>query len=307
MLLWAPAAVFAQSTAPAVSLSGAGYELPSKNTMLAAPGQVVMVSVRGLKTVLPGPVNPLLGPSGPPTELSGVGVDFVQGSLTGKLGLRSVQQNPPCSSAPSAPPCNSDISILTQIPFELDTASRAPALLRIRENGAVAGEVRLNPVTDNVHVINTCDDTLIFLSAAASARIPAGACVPMVMNTRGLLVHAGAPAQDGDILSIYAFGLGAVDRQPSPQEISRAVEAFSLNFQFSGGATAADRRISGVAPLSVSMVGGGTYQINFVMPPVPAGIPACEGPDGANLTILVTGPQSSSPARICTRKASNLP
>ena len=47
-------------------------------------------------------------------------------------------------------------------------------------------EVVLNPVTDRVHVINTCDQTGISLSLASG--LPGDSCTPMVMHAAGLLV-----------------------------------------------------------------------------------------------------------------------
>jgi hypothetical protein len=54
------------------------------------------------------------------------------------------------------------------------------------------------------------------------------------------------------------------------------------------------------APLFAAHVGEGTYQVNFVVPPVPAGLPVCDGVKiKSNLTVTISGPNSYDAAQIC--------
>jgi hypothetical protein len=54
------------------------------------------------------------------------------------------------------------------------------------------------------------------------------------------------------------------------------------------------------APLFAAYVGGGMYQLNFAVPPVPPGLPPCDGVRiKSNLTVTVAGPNSYDAAQIC--------
>lgn len=253
-----------------------------------------MVSVRGLKAVLPGPVTPWPEPRAWPTEVSGISIEFAQGATVSRLGLQTLQQRSTLATT----------SILLQIPYELDASPSAPpARLRILESGAVTGDIRINAVTDNVHVLNTCDETLVFLSAAVAAGIPPGVCVPMVFNLSATLLSPNVRANEGDWLTMYAFGLGALDR-PFPNrgiqsfdEVPRAVERFTLHLRFDGIAGA--EGFESFAPASASGFASGIYQINFQMPRVPAGLAGSCAGTGTNATLLLVGPQSASSMRIC--------
>jgi hypothetical protein len=47
-------------------------------------------------------------------------------------------------------------------------------------------------------------------------------------------------------------------------------------------------------------VGAGLYQVNFAIPPIPAGVPACDGSKiKSNLTVTISGPNSYDAAQIC--------
>ncbi|MFN7921945.1 MAG: hypothetical protein U0Q16_17720 [Bryobacteraceae bacterium] len=280
------------------SLAASGYRLPS-NAFPAAPGQVMMVAVRGLSLVLAQPAIPTLTAEGFPTEFNGVSVDFVQGAVTAKTPIQLLEQ----TSCASIANCTPATSILLRIPYELDPASSTRALLRIKERGTVAGEIAIDAVTDNIHVINTCDKkTRRFVSAALVAEIPAGVCVPAVLNYSSLppLVTPTTPAKAGNVLAIYAYGLGAID-PPERLGFRFATQPFTLAFYFTGAAAMPERRITGVPPAAV-VAGDGTYQVNFVMPTIPEGLPACEGPNGYNLTVVVAGQQSAGSAKICVSR-----
>ena len=163
----------------------------------------------------------------------------------------------------------------------------------------------LHPVTDSVHVINTCDDSQIFLSAAFS--VPQNICSPMVMvgsllNSLYNLAHAG------DELAVWLYGMGAITRAAPnccaiPDQLSKPVEQYQLNFDFRPNVPASPA-VAGfgvtAAPLFAGHVGAGTYQVNFLVPPVPAGLPACDGVKiKSNLTVTITEANSYDAALLC--------
>jgi hypothetical protein len=85
-------------------------------------------------------------------------------------------------------------------------------------------------------VLNTCDQTLIYLSAAFG--VQPGVCAPMIMHPRGGLVSGSSPAAPGETLVLYAYGLGAVNHPiPAdccsiPEQLPLVVQPFVLNFRY---------------------------------------------------------------------------
>jgi hypothetical protein len=293
------------STAPnAIILAGAGYHVPSPS-LDAAPGQVIVLHVHGVTANIDSNLVPVPGPSGFPRSLDGVSVDLIQGkaATATSLELRAAYQTH------CIDPCSPVTAITLQIPFELQTDFAAKGdpfpSLRITENGKLVGGVLLRPVSDNVHVLNTCDDSQVFISAAVS--VPQTVCAHVVMGGGALnslynLAHAGDP------LAVWLYGMGAKTQAASdccnsPDQLSRPVQAFQLNFDFRPNAPPFPV-VSGFGltspPQFAAYVGGGMYQLNFAVPPIPAGLPACDGVRiKSNLTVTITGPNSSDAAQIC--------
>jgi hypothetical protein len=173
--------------------------------------------------------------------------------------------------------------ITLQIPFALTTNSGSaggpPPPLRISENGSPVGTVPLQPVSDNVHVINTCDDTQTYISAAVSA--PQDVCASAVM-VGGALNSLYNLARAGDELAVWLYGMGAITAQApgccaSPAQLSQPVENFQLNFDYRPN-TPLSPVVPGFdltgSPLFAAHAGGGLYHVNFTVPPISAG-PAC--------------------------------
>jgi hypothetical protein len=89
----------------------------------------------------------------------------------------------------------------------------------------------------------------------------------------------------------------------TPDQLSKPAQQVQLNFDFRPNAPASPA-VAGfgvtAAPLFVAHVGAGTYQINFLVPPVPAGLPPCDGVKiKSNLTVTVTGANSYDAALLC--------
>jgi uncharacterized protein (TIGR03437 family) len=279
-----------------IVVAGSGYRNPS-NTVTAAPGQILTVSVFGVAARFPKPVFPVTD-NGYPTTVQGVSVNFVQGPVTVQLPIMGVQQ----TSCPSSAACSPATTFTLQIPYELDPGSADAAGLQVQENGATSALVVLNRVTDNVHVINTCDQTGIFLSAAYGE--PAGACVPMVMHAGGPLVDNTAPAKPGETLVLWAYGLGAIDHPipfpccSSPDQLPLAVQPFNVSFSYLDAGGFPMKRLGVEVPSYVGMTGAGLYQVQFVVPAAPASLFPCGG-ISTNLTIQVSGPASADTAAVC--------
>ena len=290
----------------AISLAGSGYSVPSSG-LAVAPGQVIVLQVYGVTTAINSPIVPVLGPNGYPLTLAGILVGLIQGkaATVTNLQLRGIYQTN-CIA-----PCSPVTGITLQIPFELESnyaaAGDPPPQLRISQNGTVVGGVTLVPVTDNVHVLNTCDYDQIYISAAFS--VPQNVCAAVVMGGAGIYLNSLYNlARGGDELATWVFGMGATTAPAancctSPDQLGKLIQPFLLNFDFRPNATASPAVPSyGVtaAPLFAAYVGGGDYQVNFAVPPVPAGLPECDGVKiKSNLTVTISGPNSYDAAQIC--------
>jgi hypothetical protein len=297
----------AQSTtisSNAISIAGTNYSVPS-SALSVAPGQVISLHVHGITTPIASNIAAVPGPNGFPLTLNGISVDLIQGKAgtVTNLPLRAAYQTN-CIA-----PCSPVTAITLQIPFELESNFGAVGdpfpQLRISQNGTPVGGITLNPVTDNVHVLNTCDDDQIDITAAYS--VPQNVCAAAVMGGN-FLNSLYNLAHGGDELAMWLFGMGAIT-QPAPgccatpDQLSKPVASFQLNFDFRPNAPAFPV-VPGygltAAPLFTASVGGGTYQVNFLVPPVPPGLPACDGNKiKSNLTVTITGPNSSDAAQIC--------
>jgi hypothetical protein len=301
------AALCAAQQGPAagtIVLAGGGYQIPAMS-LAVAPGQVIVFHMTGITTAINGNVVATPGPNGLPTVLDGISVDLIQGQAgtVTSLPLTALYQ------AHCIDPCSPVTGITLQIPFTLESNygtnnDPAPAL-RVSENGTPVGAVSLAPVSDNLHVINTCDDSQVNVPAAVS--VPADVCAPAVMvgdalNSLYDLAHGG------DELAVWLYGLGAITAQApgccvTPDQLSKPVESFQLSFDFRPNAPAFPVTPGfglTAAPLFAAYVGGGQYQINFAVPTVPAGLPACDGVTiKSNLTVTITGLNSYDAAQLC--------
>lgn len=288
----------------AIILAGGGYRVPSPS-LDVAPGQVLVLHVHGVTASIDSNLTPVPGPSGFPHVLNGISIDLIQGkaATATSLELRAAYQTH------CIQPCSPVTAITLQIPFELDTDFAAKGdpfpWLRVTENGQPVGGVLLRPVSDNVHVINTCDDAQVLISAAYS--VPQNICAHAVMVGQALnsLYNLAHP---GEQLAVWLYGMGAKTPPApgcclSPEQLSKPVQSFQLNFDFRPNAPASPVEPGfGLtsAPLFAAYVGGGTYQVNFAVPPLPAGLPVCDGVRvKSNLTVTVTGPNSFDAAQIC--------
>src|SRR5207247_8280475 len=131
------------------------------------------------------------------------------------------------------------------------------------DGATVVAQVIVKPVTDAIHVINTCDQTGTYPGIALG--LPAGACAPIVTHATGPLVTASAPTKPGEILVMWAYGLGAIEHPipaiccSSPYQLPLAAQPFNVAFSYSGAAGATLHRLAQTIPLYAGMVAAGLY------------------------------------------------
>jgi uncharacterized protein (TIGR03437 family) len=255
------------------------------------------VSVFGVPARIPDPVFPV-AMNGLPTDVEGLSVTFIQGPVSIPLPIRGVQQ----SSCPATGVCSPATTLTIQIPYELSLDSDAGATLEVRDGATVVAQAAVKPVTDAIHVINTCDQTGTYLSIALG--LPAGACVPIVTHAGGPLVTTSAPAKPGETLVMWAYGLGAIDHPiptvccSSPDQLPLATQPFNVGFSYPDANRTTFRRLAQTIPIYAGMVGEGLYQVHFAVPAAPPDLSTCAGVKG-NLKVLVSGPNSSDGAGLC--------
>ena len=302
------------------TLVGAGYQVPS--SIPVAPGQVVPVLVTGLKTVLPATVQAQAVPL--PMSLAGISV-LLEQSLPAKswrLPMFAVEQFSGCPGNVAADCLVTAVTV--QIPYDimvpnprlLSPIPQGYSMLTITENGVSGRPILVSPVYDRVHILQSYD---------IGGRTEGGtSCFPLVTHAHGSLVlqdirvnggtQSHTEAQPGEVLVMYAFGLGEVTPAVtagtlSPLPAAVATEPFYLRYdyavnvapsmpQWEGPPTGKSQlQFVGLTPGQV-----GLYQINFVVPAPPVGTTVC-GVAGAtsNLTIsiLAVGSFSFDGAAIC--------
>lgn len=292
-----------------------GYVAPAPVSV--APGQIATFYVSGAI----------------PAGAAGVGAISVTLQQNGAStavpvqSLRSVSLCPDnfAAAQPSQPSCGSLLAVTVQIPYDVVTycplclrpISATPPLLVISVSGQTTTAIELNPLADQVHVLTQCD---VAIGATPQPNFTGLPCAPLVTHASGTLVTASSPANVGEALTAWVFGLGqtnpAADTGQPAAAAAPTAETFYLNFNYSVNALAAkpiafdpDRvppkpLYSGLAPGFV-----GLYQVNFVVPPQPPnGTPRCAAPGSfapgantvqSNFTVSIGGQFSFDGAGIC--------
>lgn len=306
----------------AQTLVGAGYGLPAPVSV--APGQIATFYVAGL----------LLGagstPGQPPNSLptNGITATLQQSGNSTPAPIQSIRGFSLCPDANSVAQtaCGSMVAITVQMPYELAPVcplcarpvSATPPTLFISQNGQNATAIELNPLADEVHVLTACDAALgpPLPPAPNLTGLP---CAPLVTHSNGTLVSASSPANVGEALTIWAFGLGQTTLAATtgqPAKAAPTAETFNLDFNYQVNAlatkpyTGEPDRVP-LTPLYAGLASGyvGLYQVNFVVPPQPPnGTPRCalSGTFAAggnvpqsNLTVSIGGQFSFDGAGIC--------
>lgn len=275
------------------TLVGAGYGPPPVASI--APGQVLTLWVTGLKVISESPVSAATLPL--PTELSGISVSLTQNdnrafSASFPVPLLSIEQTNGCSDSLAIPECIVT-GITVQIPFELivDPFTSPPfTQLAVSQDRVAGRSFGVSNVQDNIHVLTTCGDG--FSQACAT-------------HADGTLVSIASPAKPGEIVTIYAVGLGRSTPAAQTGQVTPipapVVPGINVNFDFRPNAGPTRPALLetnppgflGVSPVFAGLTPGqvGLYQINVRLPENFPAVPPC-GNSGfhavlSNLTINI--------------------
>jgi hypothetical protein len=200
--------------------------------------------------------------------------------------------------------------------------------LVVSENGTISKTFQVFPISDNLHVMTMCDvfPTPKVIRVSQPVTTPYGTlCVPLVTHGNGDLITADEPAQVGEEIVIWAFGLGQTTPMPKTGEASPTAAAtlssfLYLQFDFRTNATPSRPYVNPLimapiptpAPIFAGLTPGqvGLYQVNVLVPNPPTTIPRCTtgaqslSPYNAvrsNLTIDLGAPASFDGAAICVQ------
>lgn len=314
-------ALLAQATGQQPVIGGAGYSFPVP--LSVAPGQLITLFVQGVNTQLASPVRAESTPW--PTTLAGVSVTYHQGSdqLAAMLEVRPIST---ClgSLPPSGAACGTILAVTAQLPFQMLTLCPLcgrpdiPATLSATVNGVVSQSISVQPLSDQVHFVTACDVMMPSSQTRIGSSPPP--CPPMVTHADGKLVSAGNPAKSGEELVAYAVGLGQTDPsltlgQPAASAAPTAT-TFAIDFNYHANAGPSGpivgRWFATTGPLFTGATPGftGLYQINFIVPESPAGLPGCidaatlppvSSAVQSNLTVSVGSAFSFDGAGICVQ------
>jgi len=308
-------------------IGAAGYADPVPLTI--APGQLLTLFVPSFGSTLTGPVK---APPGPlPTSLAGISAVLRQGSDQ-PLPIFEVQPSSTCSteSPPPANSCGSTLAVTVQIPFNIQTVcplcerpiSLVPSQIAVSVNGVTGPFADLTALADQVHFLTACDVVMPgSASVHSSSALP---CAAMVTHADGKLVSATNPAKSGEELVAYATGLGQTNPPLTGGQASTTgvptLTVFAIDFNYRPNALATKplgpSLSGGVSPSQAPLYTGATpgfvglYQINFIVPPAPTGLPPCVDVNStapyanvvqSNLTVSVGSIFSFDGAGICVQ------
>jgi len=180
-----------------------------------------------------------------------------------------------------------------------------PLQLVLSGPGSASARVYLSPVADQIHVLGTCD-------TVRQQRL--GLCRPLVTHADGTLVTAEAPAKSGEELVIYAVGLGGtqpyVPTGHAAETAAPTTTAPMVQFDFHPNASPSrpvransqPAVYAGLVPNSV-----GLYQVNVIIPEVPAKTNACLPTEfgyvgiATNVTVNIARAMSFDGAGLCVQ------
>ena len=342
LMLMSLGPLFGQGT----TLVGAGYSIPTN--IRVAPGQIIKLFISGTKTVLPPQSRIQRATTVPlPTTVAGFSVNIQQGAHTYAAPLLSVEQVSTCADPNSSLPECFITALMMQIPFEIVTtqppqvAAQLPGNLIVNDNGTESKAFNLFPLVDNLHVITGCDkqpDVWLNVNGFISSNLFLTApCNAVATHADGSIVSADSPAKPGEVVVIYAFGLGKTsppvktgEATPTPAPIlSRdlgginpyPVLAIQLDFRLNAGPSRpfVTPLIMVPAPPGPAFMGltpgqVGLYQINVKLPDSFPPVLPCTGSMAvgvgtgiatsfvqSNLTIDIGGASSFDGAAICVQ------
>jgi len=298
---------------------GYGYKLPVR--VSAAPGQLLTIFVSGVSKDL----KIVRAPGGAdlPISLGGISVGYFQlPTGSGDAPILEVHPFTTCNGPFHQVDCGGSAAITIQVPLNaLPTCLGCGPYniplgsLIVAHDGTRSSQVEVLPMADQVHILTTCDPFMT-IDDFAPYDVSGLPCPSIVAHADGSLVSVRNTAKAGEELVAYAVGLG----QTNPPSVTGKLVTtsvptqtiFSLDFNYRPNALATKPLPNAPQPIFAGLTPGyvGLYQINFVVPPVPSGTPACVETSAlmpapgqnfvqSNLTVSVGGLLSFDGARIC--------
>ena len=304
---------FAQSKAPGIIVS-AGYSPPTP--LKVSPGQVITLFVHSPETQ---PLQAVSATSIPlPTSLNGYSVAMEQTYTSAPIAVPLFSVYPLDNCIGLVPSVCSDLTAITiQVPWELvanrDRSGRPEnfAVLKVTYQGTSGESFAVQPETDTIHVINSCDTTMPpGVQQAEDRAIP---CSPLVTHIDGKLVTAANPATAGETLTLYAFGLGSTgtaiksgDASLVPVPLVDLVVNYQVgvNLQPTRPTSLAQRPSDAPAPIYAGLMPGqvGLYQVLVTIPRLPETTPFCTAASiASNFTVSIGRTRSYDGAGICVQ------
>lgn len=235
-----------------------------------APGQVVTFYVGGLPQ-------------------TGVSATLNVGTLSQVISVLSAK---PIDSA--------TLGITVLIPFSLTPGAAQVTIQFTGSGGTYSDPVNLAVAPVLPHIITTCD-TLY--------GTPTSPCQLAVTHQDGSLVTNSAPAKGGEILSIWAVGLGVpASGIPAAGSGPIAMNDIVLDTQYFVTSTTTTVVPNPQTPYlfaGLSSPAGGLYQINFAVPQPPLDLQSCTANSewftgSGNLSVNVFRPISVSSSTVAT-------
>jgi uncharacterized protein (TIGR03437 family) len=293
---------------PSAVLLGAGNLSPFP--LAVAPGQLLTLFVQA-----PGVISPWTS-----FNISAV---LSNGSDQPMPVLQINQANTGCNALASAQ-CPEVLAVTVQVPFGVAVVCplcASPILsvatsIAVSVNGIETPPVAVQPLQDQVHFLTACD-VIIAGSNSVEPLIGGLPCTPMVTHADGSMVSNILPAKVGEELVAYATGLGqtnpALTAGQAAAQSSPTATVFGIDFNYRVNALATAPGAVG-APAATPLFTGATkgyiglYQINFIVPPTPAGLQPCVDTASivaygnyvrSNLTVSVGSNFSFDGAGIC--------
>ncbi|MCC6390602.1 MAG: hypothetical protein IT167_08365, partial [Bryobacterales bacterium] len=179
-----------------------------------APGQVLPLAVHGLRLHLEHDVKAEGYPLA--TELAGVSIRYGQVNDSRPLPILGIRRaySSFWSTSASEGPDSSFVVITVQIPFETFVGPYDQAryqFLLVYEDGVLTSAISVLPGPTEPHVASA-GDAVSWVFPAIQGRSD----LPLVKRADGSQVTMDNPAEPGEVLSLYAYGLGLSGRHPRP-------------------------------------------------------------------------------------------